>query len=848
MKKSKKLLWVAFVFLVLVVIVRLSMPSLINYGIVDWFEQQGIIAKVEKVHIDLSNGDFSLTGITGNKEGEQVLKLEEVSISWFWKTLLNSEAKFRSIKLDGLAFDIEQKENGNLIVAGLDINQLSKSSPETETTSADEDNEPVDWRVILEELKLTDFDICYRQSDQDYCNHFDKLNWQGELKIDLSKLDDPALPIYANGSFTIDALQVHDNILGRDLANFEQFSIEGIDIDSFNSLGLADLNLSDFNFCFKQLEQDHCGHFDKLGWQGNLTVDLSNLDGTPPPINAKGGFGIDALKVHDNVLDRDLASFKQFSIEGIDIATLESVGLSGLTLSDFNACYKLPDQDYCSHFDNLTWQGDVTANLNNLDGSSPPVNAKGKFEINALRVHNNILGKDLTNLEQLSVEEIDIDSLDAIAFKTLSMGPLALLKRNQDELAPQVTRFDQIQLSDVTLKSLQQLSIDQITITDHELLLINKADKTLELQEWLPAQSETPTAADAKPEDKTTPFQYVINKFIYKTGKSIHYRDNSLEKPFIVDLNNILFEVDNLDSSQPEQDSKVHYSAQYAEHGKISLDGTARPLLEKPSFDMSGKISGLDLRDISPFTSEAIGHSIKSGQLDADLKLKADAAVLDSEVDLKLFHFELTALSPEDEKKINADFGFPLNSSLSLLKDGDNTIELSIPVTGDLENPDFDANDAITQATSSAITSAIISYYTPFGLVMAVEGLIDLATALDFDPVRFDPGDNLLNDKNRDDLGKLVQLMNERPGIHLTLCSFTNTADRKIALPETAEIALDQLKLEPEQVSKLVQLGESRADGVKQYLVEQKIEASRLVLCAPEHTEGEGLAGVEISI
>jgi len=761
MKLWRILFWIIFALIALLVIVRLTMPLMLERSIVNWFGEQEITATVEDIRFNLGDGDFAIQGLKAEKQNEPVLNLDKITVGWSWKDLFDSRARVKFFKVDGLAFDIEKKEDGNLIVAGLDINQLSKSTPEAETTSADEDKEPLDWRVNLDELRLSNFDICYRQPDQDYCNHFDKLDWQGELKIDLSKLDDPALPIFVKGSFEIDA-----------------------------------------------------------------------------------------LKTHDNILDRDLVSLERFSIEKIDINTLESAGLSALTLSDFNACYKLPDQDYCSHFDNLVWQGNVTADLSKKDdASSPvPVKASGNFEINTLQVHNNNLGKDLATLQQLSVDEIDIASLDDIAFKTLSMGPLVLLKRNGDELAPQVTRFDQIQLSEVTLKALQQLSIDQVTITDHELLLVNKADKTLELQEWLPARSETTAAIDDTPVDKTTPFQYVIKKFVYKTGKSIHYHDNSLEKPFVVDLNNISIQVENIDSSQPDKDSKIQYSAQYAEHGKISLEGNARPLLEKPSFDMSGRISGLDLRDISPFTSEAIGHSIKSGQLDADLKLKADNAILDSEVDLKLYHFELTALSPEDEEKLNADFGYPLNSSLSLLKDSDNTIELNIPVTGDLQNPDFDANDAITQATSSAITSAIISYYTPFGLVMAVEGIIDLASALDFEPVSFNPGENLLDARQKEELTSLVQLLGERPGIHLTVCSFTNTADRKIVLPETAEIAIEELKLTPEQIHALVQIGESRATSVKQFLVEQKIEASRLIICAPEHSEGEGLAGVEISI
>jgi hypothetical protein len=48
---------------------------------------------------------------------------------------------------------------------------------------------------------------------------------------------------------------------------------------------------------------------------------------------------------------------------------------------------------------------------------------------------------------------------------------------------------------------------------------------------------------------------------------------------------------------------------------------------------------------------------------------------------------------------------------------------LEIPVTGDLRNPDFDPTDATTKATSSAITTDVLNFYTPFRLVTLVDGL-----------------------------------------------------------------------------------------------------------------------------
>ena len=618
----------------------------------------------------------------------------------------------------------------------------------------------------------------------------------------------------------------------------------------------VDIDLGDGSFSISALAVNNKG-------QQVLNLDRISTSWSWPAL-LDSRLWIRSIKVDGLVFAINQLSDDKLIVAGIDIASLAEpsadaspaekqaplewiFSLDQIQLTNFDICYQQQDiHDYCSEFNQLNWQGKFELDLARLDEAALPLSSRGRLQLEAFEVTNNQLGRALIKFSNLDIHDLEIETPEAISINRFALTSLSLLGRQADELAQQVTAFDEISMTYIKLDALNNLSVKDLTVKEHQALLIKRADNRMEIDEWLPSSKSASADEPAKTDGES--FQFAIEKFTYETGKSIQYQDNSLDKPFIVDLNNIDLTVENLDSKQPEQDSKVKYSAQYADHGKITLEGTARPLSDKPSFNLPGKIAGLDLRDLSPFTNDAIGHAIKSGQLDADLKLNAEQNILDSSVDLKLYHFELTAKNPEAEAKIDADFGYPLNSSLSLLKDSDNTIELSIPVTGDLDNPDFDTKDVIRSATSNAITSAIISYYTPFGLVMAVEGLIDLATALNFEPVEFAAGESTLASSQHESLKKLIQLMNEKPGIHLTLCAFSNTADRHIVLPETATVAIDQLKLQPEQTSQLIELGEARAKTVKQFLVDQNIEASRLILCTSEHTEGEGLSGVEISI
>ena len=673
-------LWALVALVLLLLIVRISLPFAVQNGFSHWFEQQGIEATIDDVSFDFSDGSLLIVGINGDKQGDSVFKLASLSLKWSWAGLLDNHVRIIGVGLDGLNVGAVKQSADTMIVAGIDPAKLSgdvtvepeKVESETNESGKPESDEASQWKITLEALTLKSINLCYAdktRSNLDYCSQFGELAWRGDLAFDLAQLTPDVVPLFAKGS---------------------------------------------------------------------------------------------------------------------------------LTLNDW-------------------------------------------------LVHNNHLQRDMLKLASVSVDDISIDTLSDLSIAQTSVDALELLHRNSDKLTTQVSGFGRLSIDGLALKGLNDLHIAQIKIEDHELLLLKGKDEQLEINEWIPGD-----AVATEPATETSvaePFQFAVDRFIYESDKSIAYIDQSLGEPFGVNLKNTQIEVTNIDSAKPNQDSDVSYSAQYADHGQLKLSGIARPLAAKPSFSIEGDLKGLDLRDVSAFTKSAIGHSIKSGQLDAKLKLVADNSVLDSRVDLSLYHFQLKSLSKADADKLDSAIGFPLNPALSMLRDRDDSIHLSIPVTGDLQNPDFDPNKVIKKAFTKAMTSAVIGYFTPFGLVTVADTLFSLATALRFDPVKFDPASSEVDGGAKDNLSKIVKLMEERPGVHVTLCSFTNTADRQLLLPETAEITNpDELELNDEQRAGLTELANQRSANSKQLLVDAGIDATRLVLCEAEHIEGEGLAGVELSI
>jgi len=667
------ILWPVITLLVLAIILRLSLLPLVETSVNNWFEQRGVDSTIDELTLDIKAATFSMSGLKAEKNGARVLRIDQIWIVWSWSALRENEVNLLSVIVDGVTFDYELDANGNRVIAGIDISELSKADGAVPKSADSAKTEPLEWSVQLQKFEMSKINFCYRTSPaQDFCNQIEKLEWEGLLSLDLAAMEESILPLQVEGKFTL-----------------------------------------------------------------------------------------------------------------------------------------------------------VGANI-----------------------HNNQLDRNLLGLKNFSVENLRIDTLDNITVGSIQIEQLTLLERHADASIPQITKFDKLQINQLKLEGLKSLDIGEINLHEHEVLLVTGADKQMEINEWFndAAFSEDTSAQGETESQASGTFDFAIDRLSYQTSKSIQYQDNSLDLPLVIDINTIEFLLQDLDSKNPDQASNISFSANFGENGRISLEGTARPLLEKKSFNLVGKIESVDLRLLSGLSREAIGHTIKTGQLDADLKIVANNNILDSEIDITLQHFDIEAVSADDQKNIDAKLGFPLNTSLSLIKDKNNKITLSNSITGDLDSPDFDPNAAVVQAITAAITESILSFYTGFGLISLDDGKLSLGTALNFNPVGFDAGTADMTEAGTESLAKMAELMNERLGLHVTLCAFTNTEDRLRVIPRTANISSVDLELDKDQLARMEKLGVKRESEVRGFLLEKKVAPDRLVPCNARHEEGEGLAGVDISI
>jgi outer membrane protein OmpA-like peptidoglycan-associated protein len=300
---------------------------------------------------------------------------------------------------------------------------------------------------------------------------------------------------------------------------------------------------------------------------------------------------------------------------------------------------------------------------------------------------------------------------------------------------------------------------------------------------------------------------------------------------------------------------------------------------------------------LTGYTQRYLGYRLKTGQLDLDTKAAIDGGQLDAQNQLALHRLELDLLHPAEQDKLTQELGLPLNTALSLLRDRDGDIRLSIPVQGDLKSPDVSVGDAVRKAMMKGVTAGIktaaVVFFAPVGAVLAAGKLVGLATALRFEPVLFDPGQTRLNEEARAYLDRLSERLRDRPGVRITLCGVTTDADvsalqqaalAAAARPTTAVPGAGTAntapvttlpsegaapKTEPNEQSppkeagsaplpepppvsrdELLDVGQRRGEVVRDYLVERgRIDSDRLLPCSPQHEEAkEAKSRVDIAL
>lgn len=393
-----------------------------------------------------------------------------------------------------------------------------------------------------------------------------------------------------------------------------------------------------------------------------------------------------------------------------------------------------------------------------------------------------------------------------------------------------------------------ELIIDEVAVTDLTVRLERNAEGVLRIPGLISGGIEL--AEDAA--EKNVSFS--IGRVILSGESHALFRDDSIEPAFSAQLDIEALELIGIDSSATEP-LTVRLQASQGDTAKLAVEGSISPFAQALSADLHVELKGFDISQLSGYVP---GYHLERGQLTMTSYHRIDEGNLELNNHVILDKLKLALASESESAWVAEGLSMPLDVMLDLLRDRNDQIEVELPITGSLDDPEFGTGDLLRLATQAALQKAALSYVKsalqPLGTILFAADLIGKATRPRFKPIEFVPGVIDLTDEQIAYIDKLDALLDKRPRLRLTFCGFATGADEAALLAVETQAVTALTPEEPiEPVisdSQLLNLAKGRADAIKSsLLVSGTIDAERLYDCRPSiEPSVDALPRVEITL
>ena len=256
---------------------------------------------------------------------------------------------------------------------------------------------------------------------------------------------------------------------------------------------------------------------------------------------------------------------------------------------------------------------------------------------------------------------------------------------------------------------------------------------------------------------------------------SSNFTDRYVKPNITVDLTELSGSVSAMASDRPAP-ADVVLKGRIDGDAPVEIDGQLNPLGPTLYTDLRANAKGIDLPTFTPYSGKYAGYAIEKGKLSLDLQYRIENGKLEAKN--RLFLDQLTF----GEKVDSPDaIDLPLQFAISLLKNSRGEIDLSLPLTGSLTDPQFSIGDIVWKAVVNLLGRIVTAPFT--ALAAAFGGGEELSF------VEFRPGTAELLGGSVKRLETMAKALSDRPSLKLEIAG---RVDPKREADEIGRIRLDE--------------------------------------------------------
>lgn len=375
--------------------------------------------------------------------------------------------------------------------------------------------------------------------------------------------------------------------------------------------------------------------------------------------------------------------------------------------------------------------------------SAPPVTFKGEVRVRDLRTTDQLVNEDFVKWRSLVMTGIDF-----------SQHPDKL---NIDRVVARQPYGKVVIAKDTTLNVTKVLSPDGTTEaapTDDTEPSSNGASKSAA------ARNDASNGGGSKKDEQATPapseptFPVRIKTIQFIDG-SANFADYSIEPSFATGILELNGTVTGL-SSDPKSRAKVKLDGKVDKYAPVDINGQVNLLSAAMFTDLSMNFRNMELTTFNPYSGKFAGYNISKGKLSTELKYLVQDRKLDA-----AHHIVIDNLEFGDKTDSKDAAPIPLKLAVALLKDRQGIIDLNLPVSGTLDDPEFRLGPIIWKAVVNLLTKVVTAPFAALGALFG--GGEELAY------VDFEAGQAVLPISQTEKLNKLAKALVERPLLRLNV-------------------------------------------------------------------------------
>lgn len=348
------------------------------------------------------------------------------------------------------------------------------------------------------------------------------------------------------------------------------------------------------------------------------------------------------------------------------------------------------------------------------------VSSRAKIDVKQMTVRTDVRLNDLNISERKEGKPFfAFERLDAKAIEFVS-DPGQLMIKTVDILHPYA-----------------RMKVDQNGSTNLSELTIQKVD------------------ANETNKDSTTAMKMLISTINFKEGTG-EFSDLSLPLPFKTNIHSLNGKILAIGSDKDVK-SLVDIDGAVDQYGLVKIKGSLTSADPVNFTDIALKFENIDMTNLSPYSGKFIGYKLEDGKMYVVLNYKINQAQMQGGNSLILKRLTLGD-EVESEEAINA----PVGLAIALLKDSEGIIDLDVPVSGNVNDPEFAIGHVVWTAFKNLITGIATAPFRFLGEMLGID-------ADKLENIQFEAGKTLLLPPQKETLDHLTTALEKKPSIKVNI-------------------------------------------------------------------------------